>query len=479
MQKHNIKDKSFIDWYATLKLDKYNQVKPLRENIHIILKNDKYLNGVGRYNQFNERFEKYKFSWINNTNSKDFTENDYLKIIEYLESRYGITAKATIRETIYSFMCNFTYHPVKDYLNSLPKWDGVKRIETIFGVLFGVADNEYVRVISKKWFMAGIARIFEPGCKFDYMLVISGSEGIGKSTFASKLCNSSEWYTDDLGQIGEKDGYERINGIWIAEYAELKDMRKINVATLKSYVSKQCDVYRAAYAKEKTEHKRQCIFFGTTNESDFLRGSNGNRRFWILEARKEYQEKHPATLTKSDINNLWAEAYYYYMNQSEEDKNNLNYLTKEIEDLAEEQRKEFYEMNPYQDEVNTYVETLVPNNFESWTVAQKHLYYSYDEKERLNLLAELGKNNETLVHRQFYSAIQFWKEFKGIIDENKKLDRIKTLQINSALKNCESKDLYYDEKYRPRIKLDNVTFMPKGILMRKTEPKKEQYEFDF
>ena len=365
-------------------------------------------------------------------------------------------------------MCNYTYHPVRDYLNALPKWDNIPRIETIFCKLFGVEDNEYTRVISKKWFLAGITRIFEPGCKFDYMIVISGSEGIGKSTFAAKLAHNEEWFTDDLGVIGEKDSFERINGIWIAEYAELKDIRKISVETLKSFVSKQRDIYRAAYAKEKTEHKRQCIFLGTTNECNFLRGADGNRRFWILEARKNFQEIHPAKLTNKDIDNLWSEAMHYYTTQTADERSNLNFVAPKIEELAEKQRQEFYELNPYQDEVATYVETLVPKSFETWNTGLKYRYYSCtNESERYELLEELLKNKEPLVYRTYYTAIQFWKEFKGMWNENNKLNKMQTMQINAALKNCENDKLVYNKIYRPRIKIENINYQPKGCLMAK------------
>ncbi|WKB37226.1 virulence-associated E family protein [Terrilactibacillus sp. S3-3] len=145
----------------------------------------------------------------------------------------------------------------------------------------GASDNPYVRAVTRKTLCAAIARVLTPGIKFDSMLVLNGPQGAGKSTLIAKL--GGDWFSDSLSLSDTKDktAAEKLQGYWILEIGELAGLKKAEVETLRSFLSRQNDIYRASFGRRATPHLRQCVFFGTTNaEKGYLRDTTGNRRFW-------------------------------------------------------------------------------------------------------------------------------------------------------------------------------------------------------
>lgn len=146
---------------------------------------------------------------------------------------------------------------------------------------FGAADSKYTRAVMRKTLAAAVARIYEPGKKFDSVLILNGPQGVGKSTFFSKL--AGDWFSDSLTltDMKDKSGAEKLQGYWILELSELNGMKKADVETVKSFITRQDDKYRASYGVNVESHLRQSIIVGSTNaESGFLRDITGNRRFW-------------------------------------------------------------------------------------------------------------------------------------------------------------------------------------------------------
>ena len=172
-----------------------------------------------------------------------------------------------------------SYHPIKEFLAALPEWDEIPRVDTLLVDFLGAADNAYVRAVTRKTLVAAIARVMSPGCKFDTMLVLSGPQGKGKSTLIAKLCG--EWFNDSLllSDTKDKTAAEKLQGYWILEIGELAGLKKTDIETLRGFLSRQNDIYRAAFGRRATPHPRQCVFIGTTNADTYLRDITGNRRF--------------------------------------------------------------------------------------------------------------------------------------------------------------------------------------------------------
>ena len=194
------------------------------------------------------------------------------------------------------------YHPLRAYLAGLPEWDGSPRVDTLLIDYLGATDNAYIRAVTRKTLCAAAARVYSPGCKFDTILVLNGPQGIGKSTLIAKL--GGEWFSDSLqlSDTHDKTAAEKLQGYWILEIGELAGLRKAEVETLRSFLSRQNDIYRASFGRRATPHPRQCVFIGTTNaESGYLRDTTGNRRFWPVKVSGNGHKKTWALSAAEDI----------------------------------------------------------------------------------------------------------------------------------------------------------------------------------
>jgi putative DNA primase/helicase len=200
----------------------------------------------------------------------------------------------------------FSFDPVRRYLEAL-KWDRVPRLDSwIANYLHPKCDDEktekYIRAVGSAWMISAVARTFKPGCKADCALVIEGRQGIFKST-AIKILAGEEWFSDDMPPLESKDAKQHVHGPWIIELAELDSLKRSEIATVKSFLTRMTDKFRPPYGHVEEAHPRRCIFAGTTNDDAYLLDSTGNRRFW------------PVKATRIDTNGLraardqlWAEA---------------------------------------------------------------------------------------------------------------------------------------------------------------------------
>jgi putative DNA primase/helicase len=196
------------------------------------------------------------------------------------------------------------YHPVRDYLESLT-WDGVDRLPLWLVDHCGADQTEFVAAVGTRWMISAVARVFEPGCKADAMLVLEGTQGVGKSAALRSL--GGRWFTDDLAEMGSKDSAMQTAGAWIIEAAELDAMSRADVARIKAFASRQVDRFRPPYGARVVEVPRQCVFAGTTNADTYLRDETGGRRFWPVRV---------GTVSlgglRSVRDQLWAEAVARY-----------------------------------------------------------------------------------------------------------------------------------------------------------------------
>ena len=321
------------DWIDELTYTDNGILKCEIKNFRLIIENQ--LKGKIARNEFSHRDTvKGVLPWDKESKIRDWTEDDDNGLKEFLGTHY-VDPKKMYEPAISLAFKHSSFHPVKDYFEA-QLWDGVKRVDTLLIDYFGCADNAYSRFIIKKWLVAGVKRIYEPGAKFDYMIVLSGKPDIGKSTFLRKLA-SDEWFTDSIKAMDDKIVMETMQGKFIAEFGELAGMRKTEVEFIKHFLTKQEFNARLAYARRTTCNPVQWLYAGTTNSEEFLKDRTGNRRFWPIDVFKG--KKNIFTELEKERDQIWAEAYKLYKGGESV------YLTNDENLLANSMQEDHLEMD--------------------------------------------------------------------------------------------------------------------------------------
>lgn len=251
-------------------------------------------------------------------------------ILEAPQTQGGYGIKVTDRDlkaaTVLAAWDN-SFHPVREYLSGL-KWDGTCRVETLFIDYLGVEDNAYTRSVARLMLVAGVARVFEPGCKWDYAVILEGAQGKGKSTFIRYL--GRHWFSELEGDFHNgKELVEKMQGSWLLEMPELSGFNRADVRSIKAFISRQVDKVRLAYEARATEFPRQCILIGSTNDREYLKDDTGGRRFLPIECSVDSIDNRRL---KKNVDQLWAEAYALYvaMRAEEPDGELPLYLTDDV-----------------------------------------------------------------------------------------------------------------------------------------------------
>ena len=430
------------DWQNGLELDKSGHVKNTLHNLTLILENDPNLKGVV-FNQLLDGMEiKGEVPWKHP--SKFWRDADDAQLISYVDAHYGTFSARNYDIAVTKVADDRAYHPIREFIESLPEWDKVPRVDTLLVDYLGAGNTAYVRAVTRKTLCAAISRVLRPGCKFDSMLVLNGPQGVGKSTLIAKL--AGEWFSDslNLGDTKDKTAAEKLQGYWILEIGELAGLKKAEVETLRSFLSRQNDIYRAAFGKRATPHLRQCVFFGTTNaESGYLRDTTGNRRFWPVKTPGS-GKKQSWNLTHEEILQIWAEALMY-VRQGEK-----LYLSPEMDALAKDEQREAMESDEREGLVREYMDTLLP---ERW--AEMDLF------ERRNFLAgsDFGNLQEKgTVKRTSVSNMEIWCECFG--KERANLRRTDSNELTGILARLGWKRA--ESKVRIPLYGPQYVFVPKG-----------------
>lgn len=355
------------EWKAELEYTKSGKLLCNIANIILILENDPALAGHIVHDLFTGMDSaKDGLPW--NKNANQWTDTDDANLRVWLEKHYDITGKEKIADALTAVLTRHSYHPIRDYLNGLT-WDGVPRLDRIIIDYMGAEDSELNRAMSRKHFVAAVARVFNPGCKYDYCLIMSGAEGIGKSTLLRVM--GGKWFNDSITTLEGKEGMEQLRRAWIVELGELSSIKRSDVEQVKAHLSKQVDIYRAAYARRVLEHPRQCVFCGTTNEALFLKGDTGNRRFWVIPVVAELRKYRDwSEAIRRDRDQLWAEAVHYYK------QGEPLYLSEELEAQAKQRQQDFNDDNddPIVAMLDKYLSTLLPVNWDTMDIQARRSY---------------------------------------------------------------------------------------------------------
>ena len=317
------------------------------------------------------------------------------------------------------------FHPVRDYLNSLPEWDGIERVEDLFIRYLQAYDTPYVRAVTRKTFAAAVARVYVPGIKFDCVPVLDGDQGIGKSTIVKDLV-TSEYYSETLSltDMDDKSGAEKLQGFWAVEIGELAGMKKADIEKVKAFLSTCDDKYRPSYGKVVESHPRQCIIIATVNgERGYLRDITGNRRFWIIKLHQKKQKK-TWDFTPEYRAQFWAEAKEIWKSGEK------LYLEGDLLEAAEEAQQSAMEVDERLGMVEEYLNAMLPDDW-----AEMDLF------QRRNFLqgSEFGMPEHKGVHRRTeVSNAEIWCECYGkSLQELKPTDSYSIAALMAQLPNWE------------------------------------------
>ena len=379
-----------LAWIEDLVIDKRGVPKPTIKNACILINNDPRLKDAFAYNEFSRRISLTRsLPWRGVSQTiNSIRDADDSGLRRYLEDKYSYIGKASIADAVTCIAVDNSYHPVREYLNDLV-WDTIPRLDTLFIDYLGADDNAYTRAVTRKALTGAVKRIYEPGCKFDTMLVLVGSQGAGKSYLLNRIAVNPAWFNDSITTVRGKEAFEALQGYWIIEMAELTATRKSEIESVKQYISSTSDNYRSAYGHYIESNPRQCVFFGTTNDDEFLRDYTGNRRFLPVHIHKSHASKDIfVDLTDTELAQIWAEAVYRYR------ANESLYLCGDILAQAVILQQSHTADSPYSGIIQEALQEPIPKKWYAWTKAQRQDYLlmkedydgEYIERDRVCLL---------------------------------------------------------------------------------------------
>ena len=412
------------EWMFNLKRNSNGIIEKTIDNILLVLENDPLVKGKIALDDFaNRGLVLGALPWDSSEKKRFWNDTDDAGLRHYLEKVYGVIGKEKIYDATSLCAHKHKFNSVRDYLLSV-KWDGVSRLETLFIDYFGADDNEYTKEVAKKSFVAAVARVMQPGIKFDNMVIISGAQGIGKSTFFSYL--GKDWFSDSLVTFEGKEAAELIQGRWLIEVGELSGMTKSETNTVKQFLSKTDDIYREAYGRRTAQFPRKCVFFGTTNDTEYLKDPTGGRRFWPVDANAEKATKSVFRDLPTEVDNIWAEAFAFWQ------LGEPLYLSKNVEKMARKQQEDHREVSAKAGTVMEFINKRIPIDWDSYTLDQRRAYWSFDYKSYRG----------NLTKRDRVCAAEVWTEcFNKEISASKRQDM---MEINGILRGME--ELTYNKK---------------------------------
>lgn len=409
----NIEEEIDNSWVTQLDANTKGEYDNSANNLNVIIQHDQFLKDAFKLNTFdNKRYITRSLPWRKIENMEPLRDVDYSGVRNYIECVYGIVSNQKVDDALALEFEKKKFHPIVNYLKSLT-WDGLCRIDTLLIDYFGADDNAYTRASIRKMLCAAVARVFEPGVKFDTALILVGPQETYKSTFIKKL--GKHWFSDTFTTVQGKESFEQLQGAWIIEMAELSGLKKAEVETIKHFISKREDQFRPAYGRTVETYKRQCVFFGTTNKDDFLRDPTGNRRFLPVDVRPDFVTKSvPEDLTEEEIDQIWAEAYKLYK------AGEPLYMTGEEDTIAKIEQHKHSETDERKGVIEEYLNRKYPDNWNYMDL--------YDRRRWLeDPLSQTG-----IAQKDFVCVAEIWCECLG--KDKTDMSRYNTRDINEILR---------------------------------------------
>lgn len=388
------------DWTSQLRYQPRSQILENSVwNLMLILNNDPDFANFG-YNELANRVQVTgPVPWDRPADNKFWRDADTAQLKALLDTRYVSFSSRNHDVCFAKVADDRRFHPIRDYLDSLPPWDGEYRVESLFIRCLEADDTEYVRTVTRRLFAAAVARVYQPGIKFDCLTVIDGAQGIGKSTLLKELVGD-EYYSETLSltDMDDKTGAEKLQGYWVIEIGELAGMKKADVEKVKGFLSTTDDKYRPSYGRVVESHPRQCVVIATVNgERGYLRDITGNRRFWIIKCRQKEQARK-WSFTKEERDQIWAEAVALWRGGEK------LYLEDTELPAAEALQREAMELDERQGIVEEYLNTLLPDNWDGMDL--------YERRNYLSVQYDPTQPRGTTV-RKAVSNVEIWAECFG------------------------------------------------------------------
>ncbi len=403
-----------LSWLSRLTKDGNGKYEKTINNAVLVLENDPLLKGKIVTDEFAScGMTLGRLPWDQREEKRRWKDVDDAGFYRYVEVFYGLTGREKLDNALMLVSAQNRINDVKQYLKGLT-WDGVKRLDTLLSEYLGAEDTAYTRAVMRKSLCAAVGRAVAGGIKYDYMPIFSGPQGIGKSTFLRIL--GKDWFSDSLTTFEGKEAAELIQGTWINEIGELSAFTKQETQVIKQFLSKTDDIYRAAYGRRTDKYPRRCVFFGTSNDSEFLKDATGNRRFWPVDVGVHPAKKSVWNQLPQEVDQIWAEAYLYWT------MGEPLFLPKEIEDLAKHQQEKHRESSGKEGIILDFLERKVPSNWDTLDLQKRRMFWNG------NLKLEDGVE---LVSREKVCAAEIWVECFG--SELRYMKRSDSTEINNIL----------------------------------------------
>lgn len=333
---------------------------------------------------------------------------DGYALTDHLEREVGIRPTQTrVEGMVLRAAQQNMFHPIQDYLAALPVWDGESRVETC---LPGADDTEHNRLVARKVMVAAVARALEPGCKWDHVLVLHGTQGLGKSWWIHRMTRG---YEATLGDIRSKDTLLTAHMSWVVVADEGYSLRKAESDTMKEFLTRTTDTFRAPYERSPAVHRRSFSVWSTTNDDTFLRRQEGNRRFLVVRTERRVDFD---SITDDYVDQVWAEALHMYR------QGETMYLDDVESESTEEAREDFLEEDLVEPLVHEYLATKVPKDWDNMSREDRRMWYAS--------AGEFGGEGTERINR--VCSTQIWVEVLG--NEYRERNRSDLLRIGNILK---------------------------------------------
>ena len=386
-------------------------------NVQLILHEDPELKGKLSYNTFRYAISvdgPLPWNKIDRT-PRDFNDADDACLRNYFDLRYAIEARGKIGDVLTQIANEHRADDVRDYLNGLPAWDGVKRVDTLLIKYLLADDTPYNRAVTRKTLVAAVARAMEPGCKFDNVLTLVGAQGSGKSMFADIM--GGHWYNDSLQSFNNKDAMEMLRGSWIIEIPEVdRFSTKFDSATVKQFITRRDDIFRESYGHRTAAHPRRCVFIATTNTPDFLTDTTGNRRWWIVPCRATSRHRGAdMDQLRKDRDQVWAEALELY--QLGEDLT----LDQQLSQTAETLQDNAQQDDGWRGMIAEWLEQPIPKKWANLVLESRMTWWEM----------RTGRK-EGLVERETVCVAEVWCELMQ--RDKADLDRLRSRRISAIIR---------------------------------------------